>query len=92
MSVETAFQSDQVLSHRDDAASDRVIEPELLDRRSLAIVLKISTRSLDRMESSGKLLAAVRCGGSKRWRRREVLQWIAAGLPDRATWAAMQQR
>lgn len=68
------------------------LEPELLSARALAKILTVSERHLWRMKSAGQLLDPVRLGGSVRWRRREVLDWIDAGLPDRATWQREKQR
>ncbi len=33
----------------------------------------------------------VRIGGSKKWRRADIESWVAAGSPDRDTWARMKK-
>ena len=62
-------------------------EPALLTPRELARLLSISVRTLWRLRTSGRLLAEIRLGGSVRWQRADALAWIAAGCPDRQTWA-----
>lgn len=41
--------------------------------------------------SSGKIPGPVRIGRSVRWRRDELLDWLAAGCPPRCKWEAMQK-
>ncbi len=61
--------------------------PLLMSVRHLARLLARSVPSLRRDDTAGRLPAAVRIGGSKKWRRDEILAWVAAGCPDRTTWA-----
>ena len=61
-------------------------EPRLVDASSLAKILDISRRHLERMDSSGKLPESLRLGRAKRWRLPEIEDWIEAGCPDRSTW------
>lgn len=56
-------------------------EPFLITAAELARLLKISTRSLWRLQSAGSLPAPVRFGGTVRWRLDEVRNWIAEGCP-----------
>jgi len=51
---------------------------QLLNARQVAKILAVSTRTLWRLKSSGKLPEAVRVGGSVRWRSDELQQWIDA--------------
>jgi predicted DNA-binding transcriptional regulator AlpA len=61
----------------------------LLSIRHLAELLELSIRSVHRMNSAGRLPRPVRLGGSVRWRRDEVVRWIAAGCPSRHAWEAI---
>lgn len=62
---------------------------ELLFRaRDLAAVLRISVRTLWRLDATAKLPRPVRLGSACRWRRGEIEAWIAAGCPTRAEWDA----
>jgi excisionase family DNA binding protein len=55
--------------------------PLLLRVNEVAELLGISERSVWRMQSAGKLPAAVRLAGSIRWRRAEIEAWVDAGCP-----------
>jgi predicted DNA-binding transcriptional regulator AlpA len=46
--------------------------------------------SLHRDDAAGRLPAALRIGGSKRWRYAEITAWVEAGCPTRAEWAAIK--
>ena len=60
-------------------------ETLLITAEELAAMMNVSTRTLWRWLSSGKLIEPVRIGGTSRWRREEVLQWIADGCPPPAS-------
>lgn len=65
--------------------------PRLLTRRALARRLGYSTRTLDRDRAEGRVPDPVRGNGKHpRWLESEVEAWIAAGLPDRVTWARLR--
>ena len=53
----------------------------LVSASELAELLQVSTRTLWRLRSNGKLIAPIKLGGSTRWRLEEVQQWIAQGCP-----------
>ena len=53
----------------------------LLTAKQLAALLQVSLRTLWRMRSAGQVPSPLRFGGTVRWRKDEVLQWIAAGCP-----------
>ena len=63
------------------AASPQRIACELLTAVQLAELLNISERTLYRLKSRGSLPAPVQLGGSVRWRRAEILEWVACGCP-----------
>ena len=50
--------------------------PELLTIRELAAILKVSQRSIWRLVASGQLVGPLRVGGSIRWRRDDIRNWI----------------
>ncbi len=56
-----------------------------------AALLGISRAMFFKMNSAGKVPLPVymspRC---PRWRRTELLDWLAAGAPDRLTWAKLR--
>lgn len=56
-------------------------EALLITADELAVKLSMSTRTLWRLLSAGKLPEPVRLGGSTRWRVDEVRQWINDGCP-----------
>jgi hypothetical protein len=60
--------------------------PVLLTRRDLAEVLRISTRSLDRMRAGGDILDPLPGPGCPRWHTAEVAAWVAAGRPRAEVW------
>ena len=53
----------------------------LIDVQEFAQLLSVSTRTIWRMLSHGKLVAPVRIGGSVRWRLADVERWIEDGCP-----------
>ncbi len=56
---------------------------ELLSVRELANRLKVSTRHVWSLLSSGRLPEPVRVGRSVRWRADDIDQWIRLGCPNR---------
>jgi len=54
----------------------------LITARKLAQLLEVSTRTLWRLRSAGRLPAPVRLGGAVRWRLDEVQEWIAGGCKE----------
>jgi predicted DNA-binding transcriptional regulator AlpA len=60
----------------------------LLSAKLSSALVGVSLRTWWRLDSSGKIPAAVRVGKAKRWRTQELEDWIAAGCPDRAKWEA----
>lgn len=64
--------------------------PLLIGIGDLAALLSRSVPSLHRDDAAGRLPAAVRLGGAKRWRYDEIAAWVEAGCPDRRTWDALR--
>jgi excisionase family DNA binding protein len=57
------------------------VEPALLDVHASARLLGCSWRHVRRMGDSGRMPAPVRLGAAVRWRRSDLIQWIANGCP-----------
>src|SRR5262249_31742768 len=66
-----------------------LVLPLLIDIAGLAKLLARSVPSLHRDDAAGRLPAAVRIGGSKRWLYSEIVRWVEAGCPARAEWSAI---
>jgi predicted DNA-binding transcriptional regulator AlpA len=69
-----------------------VPERMLVDAKRAAGMLGVSRAHFYRMHKRGLLPLPVRLGGSVRWRTDELRVWVAAGMPSRAKWAAMNPR
>jgi excisionase family DNA binding protein len=61
--------------------SDSNREPVLLSANHVAKMLQVSTRTLWRLLAAGKLISPIKLGRSVRWRKDELLKWIADGCP-----------
>ncbi|WP_425395433.1 helix-turn-helix transcriptional regulator [Aeoliella sp.] len=53
----------------------------LIAAEELAKMLDVSTRTIWRLLSTGKLVQPLRIGGSVRWRLDDVEEWINNGCP-----------
>lgn len=64
---------------------ERLPEEEslLLTVDDVARLLKVSVRSVYRLKSAGYLPKATEVLGSTRWRRADIVAWVAAGCPRR---------
>lgn len=56
-------------------------EPALLDVRAVATLLAVSERTVYRLSDAGRLPKRIKLGALVRWRRGELLDWIAQGCP-----------
>lgn len=63
----------------------------LIDIRDLARLTARSVPSLHRDDAAGRLPAAVRIGGSKRWRHADIAFWVELGCPPRAEFEALRR-
>jgi len=67
------------------------ILPLLLDAKDVGRLLSVSTKTVRRMNASGRLPRPVQPSpGAVRWRTAELEAWIAAGCPSRRDWEAMR--
>lgn len=71
------------------ARKRRRLSPLVVDARRLAKLLCAGVRTARTWDAAGKLPAPIRIGGRVVWRLDEIRAWLAAGAPDRKTWAAM---
>ncbi|GMV83727.1 MAG: hypothetical protein AMXMBFR7_49110 [Planctomycetota bacterium] len=58
------------------------VQAELLSVQAVAGLLGCSWRHVYRMADTGRMPAPVKLGALSRWRRVEILAWIAAGCPS----------
>lgn len=64
--------------------------PLLVNGKTFAEQLAVSSSTFSRMDSGGKLPPCVRLSaGCVRWRVDDVTKWVALGCPDRATYIAL---
>ena len=56
--------------------------PELLTVADIADLLRVSTRTIHRYRSEGRLCEPLLLGGrTPRWRRADIQRWLAEGCP-----------
>jgi hypothetical protein len=65
--------------------------PLLIDTDGLAALLGRSVASLHRDDAAGRLPAALRIGGSKKWRYSYIVAWVELGCPSRADFEARRR-
>jgi predicted DNA-binding transcriptional regulator AlpA len=59
----------------------------LLSKADLARELRVSSKTIDRMDQQGKLPRPIRIGSrAKRWPRETIVAWIATDAPNRRDW------
>jgi prophage regulatory protein len=63
---------------------------KLLTAKALGQILNLSKRQIFRLNSSGKIPAPLRIGGSVRWANSTIQSWIDMGCPDRQVFEAMR--
>jgi excisionase family DNA binding protein len=70
----------------DTSTSSIADETLLLSVGKAAALCGTSTRTWRRWDSAGLIPSPVRIGRTTRWRREDVLAWIAAKCPRRQEW------
>jgi excisionase family DNA binding protein len=79
-------QQDQNTANQQSGEHAQGLPALLISIDELAGTLGISKRTAWRLDASGRIPIAVRIGGLKRWRRDEIVAWIADGCPERRNW------
>lgn len=54
---------------------------ELLDAKSVAVLLRVSLRMIWQMRDAGRMPQPVKVGRLCRWRRTDIDRWIGDGCP-----------
>src|SRR5262245_2644714 len=76
---------------RHQATPGAPLAPLLIDITGLAALLARSVPSLHRDDAAGRLPAALRIGGSKRWRYAEIVEWVELGCPSRSEFEVLHR-
>lgn len=58
-----------------------VVSAELLRIEDVCALLRTTKRSVYRLADSGKMPYGLKLNGMRRWRRAELMDWLAAGCP-----------
>jgi len=58
-----------------------VVTAELLRAEDVCALLRMTKRSVYRLADSGKMPFGLKLNGMRRWRRAELMDWLAAGCP-----------
>ena len=58
---------------------DTMTDSILIDVKQLAAMVDLSQRTVWRLANAGWMPAPLKLGGSQRWRKAEVSEWIAQG-------------
>lgn len=66
-------------------------DPLLIDAEEFGRLLKVSAKTIDRLLARKKLPRPTLLGRQRRWRRREIEEWVAAGMPDQREWDRLQR-
>lgn len=64
--------------------------PLVVDAKRLAKLLCCGLRTVRTHDAVGRLPSPIRIGGRVVWRVDEIREWLAAGAPDRETWAKVR--
>ena len=64
--------------------------PLLLTAKELGRLLGVALCTVWTWNAAGRIPLPLRIGGTTRWRRREIEQWIEAGAPGREKWESMK--
>ena len=75
------------VAHDDSMIPDGV---ELLSVRQVAWMLGCGQSVVRQRDKQRMLPKPVRLGGSVKWRRRELIDWISADCPSRQIWEQMR--
>ncbi len=73
--------SDPYPSHSRRGSGELTFEPDLIDAEAAAAIVGVARRTWYRYVENGDVPQPVRFGGSVKWRREEIDEWIRAGCP-----------
>jgi predicted DNA-binding transcriptional regulator AlpA len=76
----------------DSVTGPSLLSPICADAKDLATLLKVSVRTLHRLDDRGRIPAAIELGGCKRWVIAEIEAWLRAGAPPRQQWNLIRRR
>ncbi|HEV3258705.1 MAG TPA: hypothetical protein VG013_17670 [Gemmataceae bacterium] len=65
------------------------IEVLLVGRKEAATLAGVSRATWDRLSAAGKTPLPLKLNARTLWRRADLQLWVALGLPDRKTFAAL---
>ncbi len=68
------------------------VSPLVVAAKALAVMLDSSERTIRTWDAAGKLPTPLRLGGGVVWRVDEIRDWLKAGAPNRAHWAAIRAK
>lgn len=63
----------------------------LIDTKTLARLLDVSSRTIARLEAEEAMPASIQLGNLKKWRLGEILEWIEADCPPLRIWVNKRQ-
>ena len=66
-------------------------QPLLVDVKIVAKMLGRCERSVWRDDKAGRIPRPIDLCGSKRWRLKELRQWVRSGCPSREAWEARKK-
>ena len=73
--------SEQSSRHSRRCSSGFTFEPDLIDAETAAAMVGVGRRTWYRYVENGDVPQPVRFGGSVKWRREVIDEWIRAGCP-----------
>lgn len=68
--------------------NDLEVKDKLLSVKVVAQILSLSSRSVHRLNTSGRIPKPVKINGAVRWRKSDIEQWMLWVCPDRKTFEA----
>ena len=67
------------------------LAPELLRAPEAAALCGVAVATWTRLNDAGLVPNGFKLAGSRVWRRRELIRWVEAGMPDRTAWEAIER-
>ncbi len=86
-----SIEEDKLREIISDELKKRAVKPELVTAKQVAEMLQIGVTTVYELKSAGKIPASLSTlGRTNRWVRKEILDWIDAGSPNRQKWEAIK--